>query len=86
MKKLISMLVTAALAVTSVLAFAGCSSAKGNEGGSSASDFKVGANYINSQNDTSGYTYAHHHGITEAMKKVGLDPAKSLHRGQCSGG
>ena len=85
MKKLISILVTAALAVTSVFALAGCNSAVGEESNSngdngtvasqddgddpvtpvdSDSDFKVGAIYINSQNDTSGYTYAHHKGIT----------------------
>ena len=79
MKKLISMLVTAALAVTSVFALAGCNSANGGKGGDKASNFKVGAIYINSQNDTSGYTYAHHHGITEGMKKIGLDPAKDLY-------
>ena len=79
MKKLISMLVTAALAVTSVFALAGCNSANGGNGGGKASNFKVGAIYINSQNDTSGYTYAHHHGITEGMKKIGLDPAKDLY-------
>ena len=80
MKKLISMIVTAALAVTSVFALAGCNSAKnGGNGGDKASNFKVGAIYINSQNDTSGYTYAHHHGITEGMKKIGLDPAKDLY-------
>ena len=77
MKKLISLLVSAALAVTSVFALAGCSGTKGS--GNEASNFKVGAIYINSQNDTAGYTYAHHHGITEAMKKVGLDPAKDLY-------
>jgi basic membrane protein A len=82
MKKLISMIVTAALAVTSVFALAGCNSASGSNGsngGDKASNFKVGAIYINSQNDTSGYTYAHHHGITEGMKKIGLDPAKDLY-------
>ena len=82
MKKLISMLVTAALAVTSVFALAGCNSANGgngSNGGDKASNFKVGAIYINSQYDTSGYTYAHHHGITEGMKKIGLDPAKDLY-------
>ncbi|MBQ4317248.1 MAG: BMP family ABC transporter substrate-binding protein [Clostridia bacterium] len=36
-------------------------------------DFKVGAIYINSKNDTAGYTYAHHNGITTAMKSLGLD-------------
>ena len=79
MKKLISMLVTAALAVTSLFAFAGCNAAKEGEGGSGASNFKVGAIYINSQNDTSGYTYAHHKGITKAMQTVGLDPSKDLY-------
>jgi len=78
MKKLFSMLVAAVLAVTSVFALAGCDAANGGNGGDKASDFKVGAVYINSQNDTSGYTYAHHKGITTAMKNVGLDPAKDL--------
>ena len=41
-------------------------------------DFKVGAIYINSKNDTAGYTYAHHNGITTAMKKLGLDPDTQL--------
>ncbi|MEY8402178.1 BMP family ABC transporter substrate-binding protein [Oscillospiraceae bacterium 44-34] len=39
------------------------------------SDFKVGAVYITSQNDTAGYTFQHHSGITTAMKALGLDPA-----------
>ncbi len=39
------------------------------------SDFKVGAVYITSQNDTAGYTFQHHNGITTAMKALGLDPA-----------
>ena len=37
-----------------------------------ASDFKVGAIYINSQNDTAGYTFAHHNGITKAMEQLGI--------------
>ena len=36
-------------------------------------DFKVGAIYINSKNDTAGYTFAHHNGITTAMKELGLN-------------
>jgi len=39
----------------------------------SAADFKVGAIYINSKNDTAGYTFAHHNGITTAMKELGLN-------------
>lgn len=42
---------------------------------SNNSDFKVGAIYITSQNDTAGYTFQHHNGITTAMKALGLDPA-----------
>ena len=38
-----------------------------------AADFKVGAIYINSKNDTAGYTFAHHNGITTAMKELGMD-------------
>ena len=75
MRKLISIVLTAVMAVASVLAFSGCS---GNAGGA-ASSFKVGAIYINSKNDTAGYTYAHHKGITEAMKQCGLDPDKDLY-------
>ena len=41
-------------------------------------DFKVGAIYINSKNDTAGYTFAHHNGITKAMEKLGLDPETQL--------
>jgi len=40
--------------------------------------FKVGAIYINSQNDTAGYTYQHHNGIVNAMKELGLDPETQL--------
>lgn len=41
--------------------------------------FKVGAIYINSQNDTSGYTYAHHKGITTAMEAAGLSVKDDLY-------
>ena len=40
--------------------------------------FKVGAIYINSKNDTAGYTFAHHSGITKAMEELGLDTATQL--------
>ena len=43
-----------------------------------AADFKVGAIYINSKNDTAGYTFAHHNGITTAMKELGLNPETDL--------
>ncbi len=43
-----------------------------------AADFKVGAIYINSKNDTAGYTYAHNNGIVTAMEALGLDTATQL--------
>lgn len=53
------------------------SSSAAPTGGDNA-DFKVGAIYITSQNDTAGYTFQHHNGITTAMKDLGLDPATQL--------
>ena len=70
MKKLIALL----MAMVMVLSLAAC-------GGSSepaADEFKVGAIYINSKNDTAGYTFAHHNGIVTAMKELGLDPDTQL--------
>ena len=43
-----------------------------------ADEFKVGAIYINSKNDTAGYTFAHHNGITTAMKDLGMDVNSQL--------
>ena len=98
MRKLVSLVLTAAFAVTSCLSLAGCSGktaattaattkagetsqeSKTPDGSEPAvANIKVGAIYINSQNDTAGYTYAHHKGITEGMKQVGLDPSKDLY-------
>lgn len=64
------------MAIASLFTFAGCDS-KPAEGGAN-SDFTVGAIYINSQNDTAGYTYAHHHGIVKAMEDLGLDTSTQL--------
>ena len=77
MKKIIALLMALAL----VLSLAACGAkteapAAGEE--TAASDFKVGAIYINSKNDTAGYTYAHHNGITTAMKELGLNPDTQL--------
>ncbi len=73
MKKLIAILL-AALMLVSTLGFVAC----GPEDDDKTADLKVGAIYINSKNDTAGYTYAHHNGITTAMKKLGLDVDKQL--------
>ena len=89
MKKFLSL----ALAMAMVLSLAACGkkdepaksgsasgsvSTAGSTSTGTQSNFKVGAIYINSKNDTSGYTFAHHNGITTAMKELGLDPATQL--------
>ncbi len=72
MKKILAL----CLAVLMLIGLVGCGNTE-NEG--NADDgLKVGAIYINSKNDTAGYTYAHHNGITTAMKQLGLDPEKDL--------
>ena len=79
MKKILAL----ALALAMTVSLAACgSSSSGSSAGSSEStdnsDFKVGAIYINSKNDTAGYTYAHNHGIVTAMEDLGLDPNTQL--------
>ena len=83
MKKIIALL----LAMAMVLSLAACGAKEAPaeekapeaaEAPAEAADFKVGAIYINSKNDTAGYTFAHHNGITTAMKELGLDPATQL--------
>ena len=69
MKKIIALLLVMVMALSLVA----CTAKSGGE-----DTFKVGAIYINSKNDTAGYTYAHHNGITTAMKELGLDPEKDL--------
>ena len=66
MKKLLALL----LALVMVMGMAACtpSDKDGEE-----DTFKVGAIYINSKNDTAGYTFAHHNGITTAMKAMGMN-------------
>ncbi|MBQ2418263.1 MAG: BMP family ABC transporter substrate-binding protein, partial [Alistipes sp.] len=62
------------LAAVMLLGIVGCGKAPATDN----SDFNVGAIYINSKNDTAGYTYAHHNGIVTAMKELGLDTEKQL--------
>ena len=70
MKKLLAIV----LALVLVFGLVACGTPASEEKG----DLKVGAIYINSKNDTAGYTFAHHNGITKAMKELGLDPATQL--------
>ena len=88
MKKLIALLM--ALAMVASLAACGGNTAEETKAAEApaaeaedaeteaAADFKVGAIYINSKNDTAGYTFAHHNGITTAMKELGLNPETDL--------
>ena len=79
MKKLLALL----LAAVMVLGLVACggdtgtdTNGQGGKGGNDTVDattFKVGAIYINSKNDTAGYTFAHHTGITTAMEELGMD-------------
>ena len=71
MKKILALV----LAMIMVLSLAACGA---GEAESNTADFKVGAIYINSKNDTAGYTYAHHNGITTAMKELGLNVETQL--------
>ena len=83
MKRTISLLIVALL-LFSLTACGGSSEpaastpAKSEGASSAAQDLKVGAIYINSKNDTAGYTFAHHNGITTAMNELGLDTATQL--------
>ena len=82
MKKFLALV----LAMAMVLSMAACGSSESNAEteaaaqapAAEATEFKVGAIYINSKNDTAGYTFAHHNGIVTAMGELGLDPATQL--------
>ena len=86
MKKLLAMVMAVAMTLSlaacggnSTPAASGSTGSASSEAGSAANaDFKVGAIYINSKNDTAGYTYAHHNGITKAMEELGMDPDSQL--------
>lgn len=72
MKRIISTFVAAVMLLVSCMSLASCESNKKDD------KFTVGAIYINSQNDTAGYTYAHHNGIVTAMKSLGLSAEEDL--------
>ncbi len=74
MKKILALL----LAMVMVLSLAACGQSEATASPAASDDLKVGAIYINSKNDTAGYTFAHHNGITTAMKELGLDTETQL--------
>ena len=76
MKKILALI----MAMVMILALAACGGEPATNGGATgegtgteAPALKVGAIYINSKSDTAGYTFAHHSGITAAMKELGLN-------------
>ncbi len=72
MKKFIALFL-AALMLLSFTACGGSDTESTSSGSETKEPLKVGAIYINSKNDTAGYTYAHHNGITTAMKALDLN-------------
>ena len=77
MKKFLALIM--ALAMTLSLAACGdAGTTSGSASGEQTADLTVGAIYINSKNDTAGYTFAHHSGIVGGMKDLGLNPETQL--------
>ena len=70
MKKVLTLV----LALVMLFSFAVATGCGGDS--EEGADFLVGAIYINGKNDTAGYTFAHHNGITNAMKQLGMDVEK----------
>lgn len=77
MKKILALVMAAAMSL-SMVACSQTATSSSSAVSASDADFKVGAIYINSKNDTAGYTYAHHNGITTAMKELGMDTDTQL--------
>ena len=71
-------ILTLLMAVICLFSLAGCAMDQPEATAPDKSEFKVGAIYISSRNDTAGYTYAHHNGIVTAMEKLGLDTQTQL--------
>ncbi len=75
MKKILAMI----LAVLMMFSLVACGEGNNEDDGKlSKETIKIGAIYINSKNDTAGYTFAHHNGIVTAMKSLGLDTETQL--------
>ena len=77
MKKLLALV----MAMAMTLSLVACGTAGSTSGSASqpeTAELKVGAIYINSKNDTAGYTFAHHSGIVGGMKDLGLNPETQL--------
>lgn len=73
-KRILIVLLVVAMVASMAVAFAGCDNGTKNYNPDGV--FKIGAIYINSQGDNSGYTYAHHSAIKKAMENLYLDDDK----------
>ncbi len=79
MKKFLALVMAMAMTLSLVACgTAGNASTSGSASQPEAAELTVGAIYINSKNDTAGYTFAHHSGIVGGMKDLGLDPETQL--------
>ncbi|MBO5728036.1 MAG: BMP family ABC transporter substrate-binding protein [Oscillospiraceae bacterium] len=79
MKKFLALVMAMAMTLSLVACgTAGNTSVSGSASQPEAAELTVGAIYINSKNDTAGYTFAHHSGIVGGMKDLGLDPETQL--------
>ena len=78
MKKFLALVMAMAMTLSLVACGSAGTASSSPEAPASGSDLKVGAIYINSKNDTAGYTFAHHNGIVNGMKDLGLDPETQL--------
>ena len=79
MKKFLALVMAMTMTLSLVACgTAGNTSVSGSASQPEAAELTVGAIYINSKNDTAGYTFAHHSGIVGGMKDLGLDPETQL--------
>ena len=70
MKKVIALLLVAAMVMSLAACNKGTTNEGGSEGGSAKSDFKVGVVLVGDENE--GYTFAHIDGIKKAMTACGI--------------
>jgi len=78
MKKFLALVMALAMTLSLVACGNETPSTSGSASQPEVAELKVGAIYINSKNDTAGYTFAHHSGIVGGMKDLGLDPETQL--------
>jgi len=78
MKKFLALVMALAMTLSLVACGNETPSTSGSASQPEVAELKVGAIYINSKNDTAGYTFAHHSGIVGGMKDLGLNPETQL--------